>query len=268
MKRLSIITVCLNEREGIKKTCESILSQTWQDFEWIVIDGGSTDGTLDILSEYPVTHLVSEPDEGVYQAMNKGINLARGKYVFFLNGGDYFYRPDVLSEVFEKRNWDEDILYGEISINGSSSHVSKSLKSIKSPFAFIGHNIPHQGAFIKRSLFLSYGFYDETLKVSSDWKQWIVFALNKCSFRYLPFAVAGFDSKGISSVRMDLLQRERTDVLNTFFTVQEMNHKGFKNVRWIKLFGILPVLKIRSSRNRSQTLLFGVLPLFSIETRI
>lgn len=78
MIRLSIITVCLNERHGIEKTCKSIVSQTWMDFEWIVIDGASTDGTLDVLSRYPVTRLVSEPDGGIYEAMNKGIRLARG----------------------------------------------------------------------------------------------------------------------------------------------------------------------------------------------
>ncbi|MCC8149348.1 glycosyltransferase family 2 protein [Akkermansia sp.] len=263
MKRLSIITVCLNERHGIEKTCKSIVSQTWMDFEWIVIDGASTDGTLDVLSRYPVTRLVSEPDGGIYEAMNKGIRLAQGEFVIFLNGGDYFHHPEVLSEVFEKQNYQEDILCGNVLLANSLDKINRPPRNVSSPLVFIGESIPHQAAFIRRRLFTDYGFYDEKLRIVSDWKQWIVFAFNKCRFRNLNLLISVFDDKGISSVRPDLLQQEYIQVVNSFFLHGE-NYRSVKSIRWVKLLGFLPILKIRRSRNKRKILLFGILPLFSV----
>ena len=99
--KLSVITICYNEK-NIRKTCESIVGQSWQDFEWIVVDGGSTDGTLDVLNEYRdrIDVLISEPDNGIYNAMNKGIARARGEWLNFMNGGDAFCDKTVLEQVF------------------------------------------------------------------------------------------------------------------------------------------------------------------------
>ena len=89
--QLSIVTVCYNEKD-IGRTCESIVSQSCQDFEWIVVDGGSTDGSLEVIKHYKerIDILISEPDNGIYDAMNKGIRLAKGKWINFMNGGDTF----------------------------------------------------------------------------------------------------------------------------------------------------------------------------------
>ena len=111
---LSVITICYNEKQ-IERTCQSIVNQTWQDFEWIVVDGGSTDGTLDILNKYRnrINILISEPDEGIYDAQNKGIKLAHGQYLNFMNGGDAFYNSTVLEKVFKDKDQTADVLYGK-----------------------------------------------------------------------------------------------------------------------------------------------------------
>jgi len=114
--KVSIITVCINEAARIRETAESVVGQTYRDFEWIVQDGGSTDGTLDILKEYmsSITVLLSEKDSGVYDAMNKGISRAKGEYCIFMNGGDYFYDHDVIKR-FCRHKRISDICYGAIS---------------------------------------------------------------------------------------------------------------------------------------------------------
>ena len=110
---LTIITVCFNIKDEIERTCQSIVNQTWQNFEWIVIDGGSTDGTVDILKKYSdrINILVSEPDKGIYNAMNKGIKLSHGEWLNFMNGGDRFTSNDVLKEVFSGKEYSADVLY-------------------------------------------------------------------------------------------------------------------------------------------------------------
>ena len=111
--KLSIITVNLNNMEGLQKTCDSIISQTFKNFEWIVIDGGSADGSKELIEEYGsnISYWVSEPDKGIYNAMNKGIKVAKGEYLYFLNSGDYLFDSNALSDVFLD-NPKEDIVYG------------------------------------------------------------------------------------------------------------------------------------------------------------
>ena len=111
--KLSIITVNFNNVEGLRKTAESIVSQTFQDFEWIVIDGGSTDGSKELIEQYSdrIAYWCSEKDSGIYNAMNKGVRYAKGEYINFMNSGDCFADSSVLSDVSE-RLLDNVILYG------------------------------------------------------------------------------------------------------------------------------------------------------------
>ena len=115
--KLSIITVNLNNAGGLQKTIESVVTQTWLDFELIIVDGDSTDGSVEVIQQFndsaiPQFHWVSEPDSGVYQAMNKGIRMAQGEYLLFLNSGDFLVDSNVLSQVF-KFGFSADILFGK-----------------------------------------------------------------------------------------------------------------------------------------------------------
>ena len=196
---LSVITICYNEKQ-IERTCKSIVSQTWQDFEWIVVDGGSTDGTLDILNKYKdrIDILISEPDKGIYNAQNKGIKLAHGKYLNFMNGGDTFYNSTVLEKVFKGYEQTADVLYGKCCFKDDKVvHIYPYPSKIVINF-WLEYTLSHQASFIKKELFEKYGLYDENYKIAADKEKFIVFFKNKCSFHCIPYVIATFDMGGIS----------------------------------------------------------------------
>ena len=168
---LTIITICYNIKDEIERTCKSIIDQTWQDFEWIVVDGGSTDGTVDVLKKYAdrIDVLISEPDKGIYNAMNKGIKLAHGEWLNFMNGGDCFAANDVLEKVFKNKEYDADILYGDVKVyrTDGTSFIKTHPSEISKNFLRI-NTICHQSSFIKYSIFKEFGLYNEKLKIVSD----------------------------------------------------------------------------------------------------
>lgn len=173
MIEVSIITVNLNNAAGLKKTVESVMNQVFRNFEYIVVDGASTDGSIEAIKEYTsrIDHLVSEPDQGIYHAMNKGIGMANGRYCLFLNSGDWLADDQVLSNVFEKEQ-DADIISGDTAYYDPAKQTVKWL--IPSPDdltanTFFNGTLPHQSTFIKRELFLKYGLYSEELIIASDW---------------------------------------------------------------------------------------------------
>jgi glycosyltransferase involved in cell wall biosynthesis len=226
MTRLSIITINRNNAPGLKKTMESVFAQTSQKFEYIVIDGASTEGSDEIISQYannPMNydfHWISEPDSGIYNAMNKGIGMAKGEYLQFLNSGDTLAAPDVTAKMLkELENKDKiAILYGNM--------LKQIPKGILRDKGFAGRKptlldfytgtLNHSPTYIKRSLFEKYGLYDEQLKIVSDWKwylQTIIFGGEQIA--YADIDVTLFDMNGISSVNRDLEKAERKQVLTS-----------------------------------------------------
>ncbi len=199
--KLSIITVCRNEHENIRATCESVRSLHFSDFEWIVIDGGSTDGTLDILSAYKdrISVLVSERDKGIYDAMNKGVAHASGKYVIFLNGGDRFVDRTVLNLWPETS--EADILYGDLVLERpDGSRQLKQYPEEPSSHWLLKKTLPHQASFIKRNLFERYGKYDTSFHIAGDYDMFVrLLHVEKCSCFHIPMPIAIFNVEGISS---------------------------------------------------------------------
>lgn len=146
--RFSVITVCWNEADRIRETCASVCMQDFVDFEWVVVDGGSTDGTLAVLQEYEqrMACFISEPDDGIYNAMNKGLRHARGEYVVFMNGGDTFADSDVLSEVSKVQT--KDLIYGDLKIAaGSNGESIREYPSDLSEKYLLSRMLPHQASF-------------------------------------------------------------------------------------------------------------------------
>lgn len=167
--QFSVITVCLNSANIIHRTCESIQQQNYKNFEWIVIDGQSSDATLDILNSYcdAIDILISEKDSGIYNAMNKGISQAKGEYLLFMNAGDCFFDSNTLSTVSE--NLGADILYGDALFNGSSIQVKEYPKVLPKDF-FIKNTLCHQSSYFRRALFKEYKSYDESFRIAGDYE--------------------------------------------------------------------------------------------------
>lgn len=226
MPPLSIITVCYNEPDLVK-TCESIVKQTWQDFEWVVVDGGSNQETLEIFEKYKnrIDKFISEPDNGVYDAMNKGIKLSAGKYLLFLNAGDFLYENTVLEKIFNGRDYSADILYGNLNLvlDDNPTYIDYLPKNIDKEFLYIS-TVRHQASFIKKDLFEKYGLYDETYKIVADYEKWFVFLENNSKFEYLPYIISSQDMHGLSQnpKTRNVAFKEREEVINRKFTVIEL----------------------------------------------
>ena len=168
MKTISIITVNYNNCQGLERTVNSVARQTYTDVEYIVVDGGSTDKSVDIIkqNENIISFWVSEKDNGIYNAMNKGVSFSHGEYLLFLNSGDYFADKDVLSNIFENGlDLNEELLIGRqrfIDIKNKTKGISPKLhiSEINMEF-FLSSTLPHQATFIKRNLFDRCGGYNE-----------------------------------------------------------------------------------------------------------
>lgn len=178
---VSVITVVFNNVKDIERTLKSVINQTYKKVEYIVIDGGSTDGTLEIINKYKenIAHLVSEPDKGIYDAMNKGLDLSTGEYVVFINSGDEIYDVNTIQNIFSKER-DADIYYGETEMFdstwkslGQRRHKSPKKLSLKS-FRF-GMSVSHQAIYVRRDIASN---YDLTYRLSAD-IDWILDALTK-----------------------------------------------------------------------------------------
>lgn len=228
MPKISVITVCFNEQEDIRETCNSVASQIYDDYEWIVIDGGSTDNTVKIINEYKdyVTRLVSEKDSGVYDAMNKGIRLAKGEYLLFLNGGDSLYSGDVLERIFGKNKVNADVLYGNCCVLNSdrSRTILDFPKNLRKEY-FIDSNINHQSTFIKNKLFDKYGDYDNKYKILADYEKWLCFIHNGIGFEKLSMVVAnfkGFDGLSSQERTKDLTKKEKIMIIRKYFSLFEI----------------------------------------------
>ena len=167
---VSVITVCYNCESTIENTVKSVVNQTYPNIEYIIIDGKSTDRTIDIVKQFSknIECIVSEKDDGIYSAMNKGIDICTGDYVIFLNSGDCFYNRTVI-EIMVKKSNGQDIVYGDlILIHNNGTCRRSSQPPVINKFLFINHTILHPATFVKRHLFLKYGKFDEQYAVSAD----------------------------------------------------------------------------------------------------
>lgn len=221
MLQLSIITINLNNDSGLNKTIKSVIEQTYKKFELIVIDGGSTDNSINVIKQFSkhISFWVSEKDPGIYSAMNKGIKIAQGNYCLFLNSGDFFYSSETLFKIFPLE-LSEDIVYGDyfrfdkFKENGFFIIEPDKL----SLYHFFIKSICHQSTFIKRELFKKYGYYNEQLQIVSDWEFYIkAIIINDCKTKHINIPIVYFDAQGLSNTNKEISLKEREVVLNQLF---------------------------------------------------
>lgn len=204
MVKLSIVTINFNNGNGLRKTIESVQSQLYKHFEYIVIDAVSKDNSSQVIEQYKscIDKLICEKDTGIYNAMNKGLNIANGEYVFFLNSGDILYDETVLESLFSKIE-NQDFFYGDIVIFKDEKELH--LKSAEEIYLSkkYQHNLPpHPAFFAKKDLIIDIGGFDESYKIIAD----VVLITKIClrqnlNYLYLPIKVNIFDNNGVSSVK-------------------------------------------------------------------
>lgn len=215
--KLSIITVNYNNRDGLHRTIESVICQTCEDYEYIIIDGGSTDGSVDVIREYAnhIDYWVSEKDGGIYPAMNKGVRQAHGDYCIFMNSGDAFYDGNVLKDV-SISNLHEDIIIGKV-VSDSGKELFAPPSEKLTMYFFYSSTLAHQGSFIRTKLLMNHP-YDEQLKIVADWKFFVDrIVFDDCSVGFVDNVVTVFDTTGVSTSNSSKTWNEKLSVMQTLF---------------------------------------------------
>lgn len=215
--KLSIVTINYNNLEGLKRTIESVRCQSFKDYEWIVIDGGSTDGSKELIEQNQdcFTYWCSEHDNGIYNAMNKGIMKSRGEFLNFMNSGDAYHDENVLSSVFSIAiPSDADVLYGNyFDIYDDGRIISQPLPDVLD-FAFLMRRpINHQSTFIKRELF-SDELYDESYKIIADGKAFMKWMMRGAKYFHLNTFVADFYMGGVHNQNAETIALERKRIVD------------------------------------------------------
>jgi glycosyltransferase involved in cell wall biosynthesis len=197
--KISVITVCRNAEHTIETTIKSVLGQTCKTIEYVIIDGKSTDKTLNIIRKYKagIDVLVSEPDKGIYDAMNKGVKKCTGDWIYFLNSGDTFYNQDVITNISRELSKikDADLVYGNISTDQGLIKFSRVNR-----FFLIRGTICHQAMFIRKKLFSEFGFFNLNYKIASDY-EWLlrIIYTYKRKIKYVDRIIADYSLTGISN---------------------------------------------------------------------
>ena len=278
MNRLSIITVNLNDAVGLRKTLSSVLDrQTFMDIEYIVIDGGSKDGSVDVIKEYEdkISYWVSEPDRGIYNAMNKGIKRATGEYLLFLNSGDWLV-DDVLAMVFAGP-FTEDVVYADLLLYCEDGKTVEQVYSDRLSLSeLIGTSLGHPSSFIRRELFDG-NLYREDYRIISDWVFWMEeLVFKRRSWRHLNIFTTYFNMYGVSSGSgvADLIRAEREDYINCSHSCMS---ELIRDISQAKERGVLDIMSKRKVEaladsewlqrqlGRYVGLLFAVKKLFKIK---
>lgn len=216
---VSVITVCFNAAGTIQATLDSVRAQTWRPVESVVVDGASKDGTQDIVARYDdVTgSVVSEPDRGIYDAMNKGVERATGEYVFFLNADDRFADPGVLADVvaYLTAHPETDVLCGNALYDDGHQRERRRFNWV-TPSNLLYGNLCHQAVFARRALFESVGSFDLAFPIVADY-DWLLRVFRSGAVtRYIDRDVAVFFSGGMHSRSLEKLQREKRQVQSRY----------------------------------------------------
>ncbi len=256
---ITIITINLNNHTGLKKTFTSVFRQTFTDFEYIIIDGASTDGSYELIKENSdkLSFWISEADSGVYEAMNKGIIHAKGTFLLFLNSGDYLTGDNVLEKVFEE-TYSADIILCGCNILQKEKIVHTLIPEHNITFGYLYFTgINHQSTFIRKSLFQKTGMYLQNFRYNGDIEFWLrAIIFNNASTISIPVIVTNYNLEGISSLnnteqnfKAEIQKIYNNPLLEKFIPDYEkwkLEKEGMKILYWVKskktIYGFLKLV--------------------------
>lgn len=247
--KISIITVCKNAENAIERTMLSVVTQSCfsENIEYLIIDGASTDKTVEIIKQYTERYpikWISEPDSGIYNAMNKGIKMASGEIFYFLNAGDKLFDEKVISLILKKFDEsDFDFLYTDIltcDFNSLSESKIKKFNHADKYFLF-RDCICHQASFFKKNVIEKFGGFNEGFKLAADYEMLLkIMADKNLKKTYLPITAAYYDVTGISSTSEDIVKKERVEIQKHFYS----SFEAFVYGSWIYQFARRRLRKI------------------------
>lgn len=263
MKKISVVTICYNCQAVIEQTIRSVIGQTYKDVEYILIDGASTDGTMAVVNRYrdKIDYISSEPDRGIYDAMNKGLRACTGDYVIFMNAGDSFYNETVLARFVPQIEPDTVIVHGDImSIANSFKYYVK-----PAPLEQMAERmtVKHQATFVRADYHKLHPF-DDTFRSSGDYDFFYkAHFLDSVKFQYIPLCVANFDVSGTSNVNFRRSYREDLRIWGKkddwFFRLKlEMKFISWDIKRWIKEHLMNEQKRIEITRKRIENAGYNV----------
>lgn len=243
MQLLSIITINYNNLAGLQKTMQSVFEQSFSDYEYIIIDGGSTDGSKEYIEQYKnrLAYWVSEKDGGIYEALNKGSKIAKGEYLHHLNSGDSYYDNNVLKRLFST-SWAEDFIYGNQNLPG---YFLKTYPPKLTLDFFMKDAVPHQATIIKKSFFEHAGPFSTSYRMGGDYKFFLeAVYLHQCTYAYSGITMIHFDMHGVSTLQANDLRNEFTAIqkesipntLEEFYLLSVYKHELdlLLNSKWVK----------------------------------
>lgn len=273
--KISVITINLDNKKGLLKTIESVIHQSYANFEYIVIDGSSKDGSYELLLKYAskINKWLSEQDKGIYNAMNKGIALADGEYLIFLNSGDYFVNHEVLSKVSKYFNDNIKVCTGDLLINDGAENQKAVSPVYLTLEVLLYGSISHPSSFIHYSLFEKYGYYNENYRIVSDWEFFLItLLLNNESYFKIEELISVFNKQGISeNIKYKKIhEQERHEVLNRLFPKKvleyvDVHHSYTRNIGYNFLSELSELSRYRYLR-KALFLIIRILNFFSVKT--
>lgn len=247
--KVSIITINFQNNTGIRQTIESVISQTYNNIEYIIIDGASTDGSIEIINQYAdqLSYFVSESDNGIYHAMNKGWKKATGEYCLFLNSGDYLYKNTVIEQVVNKiPETPADIIFGDLYAFDENQYWVTSFKEKISLYYFHHSFIPHPSTFTKRSLLIELNGFYEHYKVISDWAFFVRCFLHKASFQQIDIVTTAFYMQGSSS-NSDIGSKDKIALFENEFKYLAGDFENFDRLKHFDTSVLTKIAKAISS---------------------
>jgi len=231
---ISIITVSFNSVKTIEKTILSVINQTYKNIEYLIIDGGSTDGTIDIIKKYndKISYWVSEKDNGIYDAMNKGVIMATGDYLNFMNSDDYFFNDKVLFEVIPYLNNEYNIVYGNVEVIYNNFRIIK--KEPLPKYLWMG-SVNHQSTFFKNKIIQKYK-YNTNNKLVADYELFLNIYYNEGKILKIEKTIASYSNNGISSIN------DRQVIIDCYKTIKKFKKNIFIKI-YYKILLIKPIIK-------------------------
>ncbi|MEI8389694.1 MAG: glycosyltransferase family 2 protein [bacterium] len=264
--KISIITACFNAQDTIEETIRSVANQTYDNIEYIIVDGASSDKTLEIIEKYKdkVTKLIVESDNGVYNAMNKGIKLATGDLLFFLNADDSLINELVVEKFVEQSQQSKaGLLLGNIlMLNRYTGEMYYENHKIVDKIRLITSSVFHPATFFRKETFEKYGFYNESNKIAGDYEWYVNYFQNGGDYKYVDLPISIFSLGGLSSdEKFNVVhEQERTKIQEKYFSKQELNNTNLlrkffpRKINKIKFRKLLEKLKLNEFYNFEQNI--------------